>query len=209
MVNVRKLWRGMRLSLWLGLVVALMGGVRMVAAEEKTAVFAGGCFWCMQSEFNDLKGVLKTTVGYTGGDVPDPTYEQVSAGGTGHFEALEVIYDADVVTYERLLEVFWSNIDPLDAKGQFCDQGEQYRAAIFVSGEAERKAAEASKAAMSKKLNAEVVTLILPRKPFYAAEEHHQQYSVKNPLRYSLYRQGCARDGRLEELKKQAGAPEK
>jgi peptide-methionine (S)-S-oxide reductase len=183
----------------------LMTGAGAATAEAatRTAVFAGGCFWCMQSEFDDQKGVVKTVVGFTGGHLPKPTYEQVSAGGTGHFEAIEVLYDPAVVTYDRLLEIYWGNVDPLDATGQFCDQGAQYRSAIFVADPLERRAAEASKAALAKKLGAAVVTDILPRQTFWPAEEYHQEYYKKNPIRYRVYRSGCGRDARLGEVRKQ------
>ena len=178
-----------------------------MADNLKTATFAGGCFWCMQSEFDHQAGVSKTLVGFTGGHVDNPTYEQVSAGDTGHFEALQVSYDPAKVSYGRLVEIFWSNIDPLDAAGQFCDKGTQYRSAIFVADEAERKAAEASKAALAKTLSAKlgkptaIMTEALPVAKFWPAEEYHQEYYLKNPLRYAAYRAGCGRDARLKELK--------
>lgn len=171
-------------------------------AKQKTAVFAGGCFWCMQSEFDSEKGVAKTTVGYTGGKMANPTYEQVSSGTSGHREAIEVSYDPEVVTYPRLLEIFWSNVDPLDAKGQFCDKGEQYKAGIYVTGDEERAAAQASAMEVSKKLGKPVVTDIMTRGPFYTAEAYHQDYYKKSAGKYARYRAGCGRDERLEELKK-------
>lgn len=170
-------------------------------AEQKTAVFAGGCFWCMQSEFGSEPGVISTTVGYTGGHVENPSYDEVSRGDTGHREAIEVRYNADVVDYNRLLEIFWSNIDPLDATGQFCDKGEQYKAAIFTDGMHERELAERSAAALSRHLGKPVVTDILPRSEFYTAEEYHQDYYKKSAAAYAKYRAGCGRDQRLEELK--------
>ncbi|PZP38824.1 MAG: peptide-methionine (S)-S-oxide reductase [Pseudomonas fluorescens] len=169
--------------------------------NTKTAVFAGGCFWCMQSEFDSEKGVLETTVGYTGGTKPNPTYEEVSTGKSGHREAIQVTYDPHIVTYPRLLEIFWSNVDPLDAKGQFCDKGEQYKAGIYVEGDEERAAAQASAVTISKKLKQPVVTDILTRAPFYTAEEYHQDYYKKSAARYAQYRAGCGRDQRLEQLK--------
>jgi peptide-methionine (S)-S-oxide reductase len=184
----------------LSAIMAMTGGMAM--AETKTAVFAGGCFWCMQSEFDSQAGVSNTVVGYTGGTLKDPTYEQVSSGVTGHREAIEVTYDPAKVGYKRLLEIFWSNIDPLDATGQFCDKGEQYKAAVFVADKDEWKEAEDSAAAVAKKLGQPVVTDILPRKPFYTAEAYHQEYYRKSALRYQLYRAGCGRDKRLELLKK-------
>lgn len=177
-----------------------------MATELKQAVFAGGCFWCMQSEFSSLKGVSKTLVGYAGGAEPNPTYEQVGSGKTGHREALQVAYDPTVITYPQLLEVFWSNVDPLDVTGQFCDQGPQYKSGVFVTTPEETAAAEASKAALAKKLGQPVLTDIIPftgaKAVFWPAEEYHQNYSAKNPFKYKLYRSGCGRDGRLNDLKK-------
>lgn len=173
-----------------------------MADSTKTAVFAGGCFWCMQSEFDSEPGVVSTTVGFTGGKVGNPTYEQVSTGTTGHREAIEVAYDPAKVTYKRLLEIFWGNIDPLDATGQFCDKGEQYKAAVFVADKAEWKAAEDSAAAVAKTLGQPVVTDILPKAKFWPAEGYHQEYYKKSALNYQLYRAGCGRDKRLELLRK-------
>lgn len=170
-------------------------------AESKKAVFAGGCFWCMQSEFKDMQGVEGTLVGYAGGAEANPTYAQVGTGKTGHREALEVAYNPTQITYEKLLEVFWSNVDPLDATGQFCDQGPQYKSGIFVTDEAERKSAETSKVSLAKKLGKPVATDILPAAKFWPAEEYHQNYSETNPFKYRLYRTGCGRDGRLNEIK--------
>ena len=174
------------------------------SAKPMTAVatFAGGCFWCMEPPFEKLEGVIAVTSGYTGGAKVNPTYEQVSSGGTGHFESVEVLFDPAKVSYERLLEVFWRNVDPTDGGGQFCDRGEQYRTAIFVHDEAQRRAAEASKAALAaaKRLPGPVVTPVVAAGPFYPAEEYHQDYCRKNPLRYRYYRGGCGRDARLEQL---------
>lgn len=168
---------------------------------SRTAVFAGGCFWCMESEFQGQPGVMDVVSGFTGGHVDDPTYEQVSAGGTGHREAVEVIYDPAKVSYDKLLEIFWGNIDPMDATGQFCDKGEQYKAAIFVGDENERRAAEASAAALQKKLGQQVVTDILPKAKFWPAGAEHQDYFEKHAFQYQLYRAGCGRDARLRQLK--------
>jgi len=190
------------LALLLAPLMALCMGGKIMAETLKQAVFAGGCFWCMQGEFHGLKGVQDTVVGYSGGTVANPTYSQVSSGTTGHREALQVVYNPAVVSYPQLLEVFWRNVDPLDATGQFCDQGPQYKSAIFVDDEAERTAAEASKAALAKQLGQPVATEILPAHPFWPAEAYHQHYSAKNPFQYRVYRTGCGRDGRLRELEK-------
>lgn len=190
-------------KIWgLALTVALLMGGTAMAETMKKAVFAGGCFWCMQSEFHSLKGVKDTVVGYTGGTEPNPTYEQVSSGKTGHREALEITYDPAVVGYPQLLEVFWRNVDPLDATGQFCDQGPQYKSGIFVADGAERSAADASKAALAKSLGEPVLTEILLSAKFWPAEEYHQNYHAKNPFKYKLYRTGCGRDGRLKDLER-------
>ena len=172
------------------------------AQTRAVAIFAGGCFWCMEPPFDRIDGVLATTSGYTGGTRLDPTYEQVTAGRTGHYEALQVEYDPARVNYERLLDMFWRNIDPLDATGQFCDKGSQYRSAIFVLDDGQRAAAEASKAALEKsgKLPGRIVTEILPAAKFYPAEAYHQDYYRKNPASYTYYRWGCGRDRRLERL---------
>jgi peptide-methionine (S)-S-oxide reductase len=168
--------------------------------KEATATFAGGCFWCMEPPFDALPGVLATVSGYTGGATKNPTYELVSAGGTGHAEALQVRYDPTRISYEKLLEVFWRNIDPLAKDRQFCDAGNQYRSAIFYHDEAQRKLAEESKKRLEKERGWKIATEIVPAGPFYPAEEYHQDYYKKNPLRYKLYRSGCGRDRRLQEL---------
>ncbi|HVR44699.1 MAG TPA: peptide-methionine (S)-S-oxide reductase MsrA [Thermoanaerobaculia bacterium] len=164
------------------------------------ATFAGGCFWCMEPPFDRLDGVVSSTSGYIGGRTPAPTYEQVSAGGTGHYEAVEVLYDPAKISYTRLVEVFWRNIDPFDARGQFCDKGTQYLAAIFVHDEEQEKLAESSKAVVEERLGRPVVTEILAATRFHAAEEYHQDYYQKNPIRYKFYRTGCGRDRRLAEV---------
>ena len=183
-----------------GLLVVVGSG--LASGREATAIFAGGCFWCMEPPFDELEGVIDTTSGYTGGTVANPTYEQVTAGNTGHYEAVRVTYDTDVIDYARLLEVFWRNIDPLDAGGQFCDRGERYRSAIFYSSPQQKMQAETSKRALETRhsFTDEIVTPILEASPFYEAEEYHQNYYEKNPLRYRFYRLTCGRDGRLEEL---------
>lgn len=165
-----------------------------------TATFAGGCFWCMEPPFDKLDGVISTTSGYTGGEVASPSYEQVSAGGTGHTEAVLIRYDPEKISYDRLLAVFWRNVDPFDAGGQFCDRGSQYRSAIFVAGPEQHALAVASKAAMEKQLGRQIVTEIVDASAFYPAEDYHQDYYEKNPLRYKFYRNGCGRDRRLQEV---------
>lgn len=170
------------------------------SAEEATAVFAGGCFWCMEPPYDQLPGVLDTTSGYSGGHTASPTYEQVTAGGTGHYESVRVTYDPDRISYDELLAVFWRNIDPFDDRGQFCDRGSSYRAAVFFGSEAERELAEAAKADIETRFGRTVVTGILPAAPFYAAEGYHQNYYTENPLRYRYYRYRCGRDERLRQV---------
>ena len=176
----------------------------LVFATNEVAIFAGGCFWCMEPPFDELDGVISTTSGYTGGHTESPTYKSISTGTTGHYEALEIVYDSDKVSYQQLLEVFWKNIDPFDAGGQFCDKGPQYRAGIFTNNEKEIASAKKSKQALQTKLgdSAKLVTEILPLKKFYPAEEYHQDYYQKNPLRYNYYRYACGRDKRLKQIKK-------
>jgi peptide-methionine (S)-S-oxide reductase len=170
------------------------------AQELGRATFAGGCFWCMEPPFDKLDGVISTTSGYTAGRTENPTYEQVSAGTTGHTEAVEVVYDPRKVTYAQLLEVFWRNIDPLTADRQFCDVGSQYRAGIYTHDETQRRLAEESKRAVAQRLKKPVVTEIAAASKFWPAEEYHQDYYMKNPVRYNLYRAGCGRDKRLEAI---------
>ena len=166
------------------------------------ATFAGGCFWCVESDFDKIDGVISTTSGYTGGKTVNPTYHEVSAGGTGHAESVEIVFDPKRVSYERLLEYFWHTIDPTVKDRQFCDIGAQYRTAIFYHDESQRRAAEASKAALekSKPFPQPIATEITAAGPFYPAEEYHQDYYKKNPLRYHYYRNGCGRDARLQQL---------
>jgi peptide-methionine (S)-S-oxide reductase len=171
---------------------------------QRTAIatFAGGCFWCVEADFDKVDGVISTTSGYTGGRTVNPTYEQVSHGGTGHAEAVEIVYDPAKVSYQKLLDVFWHNIDPITANRQFCDTGTQYRSAIFYHDGNQRRLAEQSKAALERKKRfaKPIVTEIVPASTFYPAEEYHQHYYAKNPLRYKYYRYGCGRDQRLREL---------
>jgi peptide-methionine (S)-S-oxide reductase len=171
-------------------------------AATAKATFAGGCFWCMEPPFDAIDGVLSTTSGYIGGKQKNPTYKEVSAGYTGHTEAIEIVYDPKKVSYERLLAVFWRNIDPTVKNQQFCDVGSQYRTGIFTHDDAQKVAAEASKAALvkSKPFKSSVVTEITAATTFYPAEDYHQDYYLKNPIRYKYYRNGCGRDARLREL---------
>jgi peptide-methionine (S)-S-oxide reductase len=165
-----------------------------------TATFAGGCFWCMEPPFDVLDGVVSTTSGYIGGRLANPTYEMVSSGGTGHTEAVQVVYDPSKVTYAKLLEVFWRNVDPLTANAQFCDRGEQYRTGVFWHDEEQRQLAEKTKAEAAARLGKRVVTEVTKAGAFYPAEEYHQDYYKKNPVRYKFYRYNCGRDARLKEL---------
>ena len=162
----------------------------------KTATFAGGCFWCVESDFEKVDGVVEAVSGYTGGQEPDPTYKEVSAGGTGHAEAVQVRYDPDKITYKELLDVFWRHVDPTDASGQFVDRGSQYRPAIFYHDEEQKRIAEESKAELDKsgRFSKPIATEIVPLSEFYTAEEYHQDYYDKNPVRYKLYRYGSGRD---------------
>lgn len=173
----------------------------MAQAKTDTAIFAGGCFWCMQPEFDNTQGVSKTVVGYTGGTVANPTYEQVSTDTTGHYEAIEITYDPTVVSYEKLLDIYWHNIDPLDAGGQNYDRGQHYQTAIFTNSDAQLMAAEKSKEKVEKFFAPKpVATKILPAKPFYAAEDYHQKYYEKNSMRYKAYKTGSGRENHLEQL---------
>ena len=164
--------------------------------NHKTATLAGGCFWCIESDFEKVDGVIEAVSGYTGGDEPNPTYKQVSAGGTGHTEAVQVHYDPDKITYKELLDVFWRHMDPTDAGGQFVDRGSQYRPAIFYHDEEQKRIAEESKAELEKsgRFTKPIATEIVPLTKFYTAEEYHQDYYSKNPLRYKMYRYGSGRD---------------
>ena len=169
------------------------------AISTERAIFAGGCFWCMEHALDDLSGVISTTVGYTGGRKLNPTYEDVSAGGTGHAEVVLVVFDPQKISYEKLLNVFWHNIDPTVKDQQFCDHGNQYRSAIFYENDTQKKSAEESKRALLKRFK-NIYTEIAMASPFYAAEEYHQHYHKKNPLRYNFYRTSCGRDSRLDEI---------
>ena len=181
------------------LALALSAGAA-TAEELKKAVFAGGCFWCVEADFDKVPGVVKTVSGYTGGHVENPSYKQVTYEDTGHFEAVEITYDADKVAYEDLLRTYWRTVDPLDPAGQFCDKGPSYRTAVFPLDEAQRAAAEASKTQAEQALGQEVVTEIRDAGAFWPAEEYHQNYYKKNPVKYKYYRWRCGRDDRVEEL---------
>ena len=204
-------FRAVMLGLGLALAVPFLGGedagaqaqtrqAELPAAGLAVATFAGGCFWCMEPAFDKLEGGVSTTSGYTGGTTSGPTYKQVSAGGTGHTEAMRVVYDPAKVSYPKLLEVFWRNVDPLDASGQFCDRGHEYRPVIFVHDQEQGRLAEASKAALdaSDRFEQPVVVAVETARAFYEAEDYHQDYYLKNPTKYKYYRWSCGRDARLE-----------
>lgn len=182
----------------------MLGGLAVAdeAVRTETATFAGGCFWCMEGPFVELEGVRSVTSGYTGGHVANPTYEQVSSGTTGHAEAIQIVFDPSVVSYERLLDIFWRNIDPTQQDGQFADRGSQYRTAIFYHSDEQRRLAEASKArlAASGTFERPIVTAITHAAAFYPAEDYHQRYYQKNPVRYNLYRAGSGRAGFLRRI---------
>ncbi|SIO49332.1 peptide-methionine (S)-S-oxide reductase [Rhodovulum sp. ES.010] len=199
------------------LVVAIALGVaaeckQARAADTQTAIVAGGCFWCVEADFEKVKGVTEVVSGYTGGTVPNPTYKQVTRGGTGHYEAARITYDAEQISYDQILSLFFRSIDPTDAGGQFCDRGDSYRTAIFVSDPAQKRAAEAAKAQAESALGREIVTPIRPAAEFYPAENYHQDYyksrertltrfGVKTRAEaYDLYRKACGRDDRVRQL---------
>jgi len=172
------------------------------ARKLMKATFAGGCFWCMEPPFEALAGVVSVTSGYTGGTKKNPTYEEVSSGATGHTESVQILYDPAGASYEKLLDIYWHNVDPTDAAGQFCDHGNQYRPAIFFHDEEQKRLAEASRAALekSKPFSGDIVVTIVPASVFWPAEEYHQKYHSRNPIRYKYYRSRCGRDARLAQL---------
>lgn len=170
------------------------------AKNIQTAIFAGGCFWCVESDFDQVKGVTKTTSGYTGGTTENPTYKQVTQSDTGHYEAVQIQFDADVVTFEQLINSFWRSVDPLDAGGQFCDRGDSYRTAVFATTPQQAVTAEKSRAQAEAVLGQKIVTPVVMAGAFYEAEKYHQDYYKKSPLRYKFYRSRCGRDARVEEL---------
>ena len=183
-------------------VFAPNGALAAAGDQLAVATFAGGCFWCVESDFDAVPGVVETVSGYTGGTLADPTYKQVSEGGTGHREAVQIRYDPEQVSYERLLHIFWRSVDPTDGGGQFCDRGESYQTAIFVGNEEERHLAEASKEALEQStvLDDPIVTPIEPAGEFYPAEGYHQDYYTKNSVRYRFYRFSCGRDSRVQQV---------
>jgi peptide-methionine (S)-S-oxide reductase len=184
-------------------ILALSTAIATTAASSQqlaTAIFAGGCFWCVESDFDHVPGVVKTISGFTGGRTKNPTYKQVTYGDTGHREAVEITYDPSKVSYETLLNVFWHSVDPTDGGGQFCDRGVSYRSAIFVRSDAERRLAEATKQQVMKDLDQKVATTVEAASDFYPAEDYHQDYYTKNPLRYKFYRWNCNRNQRVEEV---------
>ena len=203
-----------RIARWLA-PLAVVAGITAAAAQTTpapeagksdrsiaVATFAGGCFWCVEEAFEKVPGVIRAVSGYTGGTVEKPTYEQVSAKTTGHYEAVQVSFDPTKVSYPQLVDWFWHNIDPVDAKGQFCDQGSPYYTAIFVHSEEQQKVAEQSKQALeaSGRLKEKIATKILPAGPFWVAEDYHQDYYKKNPHRYQYYKTACGRAARLEQI---------
>jgi len=204
-----RVWRRRVISLLALNAVAMLSAAQTPAgdatnakADNAKAVFAGGCFWCVESDFEKVPGVISATSGYTGGSKRNPTYEEVSSKGTGHAEAVEVVFDPRRISYAQLVEHFWRTIDPTVKDQQFCDVGSPYRTGIFALDAEQLKVAEASRAALekSKPFKAPIVTEIVMAGPFYAAEDYHQDYYKKNPLRYKYYRAGCGRDQRLEQL---------
>ena len=190
----------------LGIVFLALAGIAYAAqrdgkgTETAKAVFAGGCFWSVELLFDKVDGVVSTVSGFTGGTKKNPTYDEVVTGTTGHAEAVQVTYDPKKVSYEKLLDVFWHNIDPLTPNGQFCDFGNQYRTAIFYNDETQKRLAEKSKKALQSRFKQPIVTEIVAASQFYPAEDYHQDFHLRNPVRYQLYRAGCGRDRRLEEI---------
>lgn len=180
---------------------------RTVAPNVDTATFAGGCFWSMERPFDNTPGVISATAGYTGGKVVNPSYEHVSTGATGHVESVEVVFDPSKVSYDRLLDIYWHNIDPVTPDGQFCDHGDEYRTAIFYHGEAQHQAALQSLKVVQAHFSKSVSTEIRAAGPFYSAEAYHQHFAERNPVRYNIYRRGCGRDARLKAIWGAAAEP--
>ena len=190
------------MKLSLALFLSLIFTQVFAESQNETAIFAGGCFWCMEPPFDKVDGVISTTSGYTSGDKRNPTYREVSAGSTGHTEAIQIVFDPNKVSYDELLEIFWKNIDPVAIDRQFCDSGSQYRSGIYYLGEAQKSAAKQSIQQLenNKPFKGAIATEIVSASTFYPAEDYHQDYYVKNPLRYKYYRYACGRDQRLEEI---------
>ncbi len=184
------------------LIVMSHGSSAHDRSQHAKATFAGGCFWCMEEAFENVEGVVFVISGYAGGQVENPTYEEVSAGGTGHTESIEVTYDPSKVTYEDLLDVFWRNVDPTTPNAQFCDHGSQYRTAIFYHNETQKQLIDESRERLdaSKTFPESIVTEVLPASAFYIAEDYHQDFYTKNPIRYKYYKWNCGRTRRLEQL---------
>ncbi|MEM7255449.1 MAG: peptide-methionine (S)-S-oxide reductase MsrA [Pseudomonadota bacterium] len=182
--------------------LALGGVSSSTYAQEKVAIFAGGCFWCVESDFDQVPGVIRTISGYTGGHTDNPTYRKITGGGTGHREAVQIVYDATKVSYRALVDIFWRSVDPTDAGGQFCDRGHSYSTAIFVANADERAIAEATKDAIEsdKLLSAPIVTTIEDASTFFPAEKYHQDYYEKNPVRYKFYRYSCGRNATVKKV---------
>jgi peptide-methionine (S)-S-oxide reductase len=195
-------WSALRAVALIASFAAMVSAVSAQAAGTARAVFAGGCFWCVESDFDKLEGVLSTTSGYTGGTTAHPTYEQVSAKNTGHAEAVEIVYDPKKLSYQKLLDHYWRSIDPTTRNAQFCDHGSPYRTAIFAQDDAQLQAARASLSAVerTKPFKEPIVTEIVKGGTFYPAEEYHQDYYKKNPIRYQYYRTACGRDARIKQL---------
>ena len=182
------------------LLLAASAGAAEAQQKTETAIFAGGCFWCVESDFDKIPGVIETISGYTGGHVDNPTYQQVSHENTGHREAVRIVYDPAKVSYDKLLAAYFHSVDPTDAGGQFCDRGESYESAIFALDDMQKTKAEAAKAAATKELGKEIATKIETAAKFYPAEGYHQDYYKKNPIRYSFYRWNCGRNQTVEEV---------
>jgi peptide-methionine (S)-S-oxide reductase len=184
----------------IGLLGARTGAAAAGGPPLAHAAFAGGCFWCMVHPFDQIPGVVKVTSGYAGGHTQHPTYEEVSGGSTGHAESVEVVYDPAKVTYQKLLDTYWHNVDPFTPNAQFCDHGNQYRTAIFYATPEQKRLAEESKAELQRRFKEPIVTQIVPLTQFWPAEDYHQDYYKKNPVRYKFYRYNCGRDRRLEQV---------
>jgi peptide-methionine (S)-S-oxide reductase len=188
------------LALMLAVACAAAAQTARQSTNQAVAVFAGGCFWCTEADFDKVPGVISTTSGYIGGHTANPTYGQVSGGGTGHAEALEIVYDPNKVSYDQLLSYYWRHVDPTVKDRQFCDVGDQYRTAIFVHDDEQRRLAETSRKKIEAELKQPIYTQIVPAGPFYKAEDYHQDFYQKNPVKYKFYRWNCGRDQRLDQL---------